>query len=202
VTVSRNPYASPRSRGDLEADQEPKLTVKSMLLLLLIGVFGGAALGAASNCVNGAVSPEFFDDHILIYSGTDSLWLASVVQGVAEGALDGLIYGLLFLVLLAVVTRRRCRLRRAVKYCLAVLLLAAVFWLLGGTCGTLYASAFPDNCPSDHFGWHSSRASLARYAWVRGSYWGITFGGLLAVMIVTVRAARARRTEFNQVDTR
>ncbi len=198
--MSRNPYASPRSRWDLKADQGPKLTAKSMLLLLLMGVFGGSALGAASNCVNGAVSPQYFDDHILFFPGIGSLWLASVVQGVAEGALDGLICGLLFLVLLAVVTRRRCRLRRAIKYCLAIILLAALFWLLGGTCGTLYATAFPNNCPPRYFGWHSSWASLARYAWVLGSLWGVTFGGLAAVMIVTVRAAQARRAELSQVD--
>lgn len=150
------------------------------------------------NCVNGVVSPSFFRDHVLIWEHT-SLWLSAVVQGVVEGAVDGAVFGVMFLIVLCVVAQCRCRAAVCFRNIRLAVLLSLAAWLIGGSCAVTYSALYPQGCSSEYFGVHWNAYSLARYAWVRGSYWGITYGGLLVVIAVAARASVSTTTDVGMI---
>jgi hypothetical protein len=168
-----------------------------MLVVLVAATLCGAAIGGAVNCANGAASPQFFEDQVLIWEHR-SIWLAAVVHGAAEGALDGVIFGMVFLVVICAATGCRCRSSTLYHSIRTAIMLTVTAWVLGGCCGVVYATLFPHGCPTQYFGIHFGWSSLARYAWVRGSYWGITYGGLLAVAGVAARSALAARANAGE----
>lgn len=191
--METNPYASPSAAQTHDLRIPRQLTFARILLLLGVGTLGGSALGTVLNCINGSVSAQYFNDHKLIWDNAGSIWLASVVQGTLEGAFDGFLYAVLFSVLIACLSERRCRLSTALRYALVAFALALAFWVLGGASGVVYVSLFPAGYPRRFFGSHSSWSSLACYAWVRGSYWGVTYGGGLAAVVASLWSALSCR---------
>jgi hypothetical protein len=182
-----NPYASPNYSGVDEGTLPPKLTLRRASILVPVGVVGGILLGAVTNAVNGAVSPQYFSDVMRWdWDAFPGIWLASIRQGMLEGTADGLGYSLLFVTLTCILTDRRCHLKVAIKYGVIALAVALSFWAIGGACGVAYAAFLPDHCDSRFFGWHDSIGSLLCYAWVRGSIWGIVYGGLPSVVITSI----------------
>ena len=195
-TMDINPYAAPQQSAPIEREVPPKLTLRRVALLLPIGTIGGALLGAMTNTVNGAVSPDFFRDVMGGHWLSDAdVWLASIRQGLFEGAARGTEYAILFVVLTCVFSARRCYLGAAARCALLALILALSFWVAGGATGMAYTQWFPKHCSPRYFGWHTSTESLLRYAWARGAYWGIIYGGLPAVVITSALCVKVSRDQ-------
>ena len=188
-TLDDNPFQAPSSPTDVKPDSRPRLPLRSMLVVVMIGICGGVSLGCATNCINGAVSPGYFQDHILYWRFDHNIWLSSVLQGIAEGAIYGVIYAVIFLGLLWALAGMRCTQSAAVactRYCFGF---GAGMWLVGGVCAAGYAVLFPYHCPARYFGSHHSLESLVRYAWVRGTIWGIVYGSIVPVFGVAFHFA-------------
>jgi hypothetical protein len=180
--MSENPYESPQVPEYFGLSLPPRLTWRHIIGLLFVGVAGGACLGAVTNAVNGALSPRYFID-VMGWRRETNIWVASILWGILEGAAFGLAYAFVFMALISFASHRRCRFSHALRYGLVTLALAFGFWILGGASGVAYADIFRDRCDHRFFGYHDEWPSLARYAWVRGSIWGIESGGFLAVLI-------------------
>ena len=194
-----NPYASPKFSGLDESTLPPRLTMRGMAILALIGVTGGGVLGAVTNAVNGAVSPQYFRDVMgWDWLNDSGVWFAGIRQGMFEGAIYGLGYSLLFITLTLIFCDRRCYLRAVVVYALITLAIAVLFWASGGVCGVAYALIVPTHCDPRFFGYHASASSLLCYAWVRGAIWGIVFGGLPAVVMTSVCCVKASRRRLDR----
>jgi hypothetical protein len=159
-----------------------------MCVLLVVATVSGSVLGGAVNCINGAVSPRFFRSHELVWEHT-SVWLSAVVQGVVEGAADGAIFGVVFLIVLWLVKQGRCPLMTCYRSIRIAILLSLALWVMGGCCGVACATLLPQFRARTYFGFHGEWWSLARYAWVFGSYWAVTCGGPLVVVAVALRAS-------------
>jgi hypothetical protein len=194
------------SRQTSTVDQNrlpPKLTLQRVAILVLIGVIGGVFLGAVTNAVNGAVSPQYFRDVMgWTWRAIPNVWLASIEEGMLEGMAYGFGYALIFVTLTCILSACRCYLGTAGKYSLIAFAITLIFWAIGGACGIAYAYAFPDHCDPCFFGYHASRDSLLCYAWVRGSIWGIVYGGLPAVVITSVTCVHSSQAKPIQYSLR
>jgi hypothetical protein len=172
-----------------------------MLALLSLGGAGGALMGVLTNSVNGAVSPQYFHD-VMGWSGSH-ISLRAVGEGALEGAVYALAYGILFIILIATVSQRRCRFRTAMRYVGFTFALALGCWLYGGAAAVVCAWAIPSVCDHHYFGDDITWPAFGCYAWVRGSIWGVVYGGLGSVLITSAVYARRHRAidlaEYNRL---
>ncbi|MEQ8789689.1 MAG: hypothetical protein RIC55_25565 [Pirellulaceae bacterium] len=195
-----NPYATPQSLAVDDLQIPPRLTIRRMTALLGVGLAGGATFGALTNCINGALSPQYFRDVMDWYG--PNIWLSAVGQGVLEGICYGLVYAIIFVVLIAAVSRRRCHFHTAVRYARHTFSLALGFWLLGGTIAVGFAWLLPHLCDPRFFGNQIAWPAIARYAWVRGSIWGEIYGGLTSVFLTNaIYAIRHRPADLIESDS-
>src|SRR4051794_4528068 len=104
-------------------DRVPNVTLRprpfALFAVAVTGVFASAALGAATNAVNGWVSPTYFVT-IMRWQNVEDVWRASVAQGVLEGLLFGVFFSLVFTAGTGLITRASCGYAFAVRHLLGV----------------------------------------------------------------------------------
>jgi hypothetical protein len=168
------------------ATSSPKAASSSQPLALIAlaftGILTAAALGAATNAVNGLVSPRYFVT-ILRWHGVEDVWRASVAQGIFEGLLFGTCFALLFVVGVGLVTRAACTYGYAVRYLLGIAGGALVCWVLGGLAAMGLAALSPEFYRAAFIGVPDEFGEMLAYAWVGGSITGLQLGGLVCVVI-------------------
>ncbi len=165
-------------RNDMREASRPGTPVG----LMIAAVLCGAAIGAGSNAINGAISPAYFQA-TLRWEGVTDLWRAALAQGIFEGLVLGLVFGVIVTLAVAIFSRMRCPMGFAVRHLLGIVLAVCLCWGLGGLIslglaslsGEWYRQAFR-NVP-DEFG------AMLRFAWVGGSIWGVLWGGLVCVIV-------------------
>ena len=144
-------------------------------------VFGGV-IGATTNAINGAVSPEYFRQ-IMRWHHVDHIWRASVAQGIFEGLIYGFIFSIIFTLVVGRVSSGRCSYRTALAHLLAIVVSIYICWILGGLCGVGLASLSREFYRYTFHGVPEDDPGMLRFAWVGGSIWGAIFGGLLACVV-------------------
>ncbi|QDV35532.1 hypothetical protein ElP_34350 [Tautonia plasticadhaerens] len=162
--------------------------------LLITRVLAGGLLGAATNAVNGAVSPTYFVT-IMGWQGVEDVWRASIAQDIFEGLLSGVFFSLVFTVGVGIVTRAACPYGFALKHLLGIVGAALICWALGGLAAVGLASLSPEFYRHAFIGVPGDDPAMLRYAWVGGSIWGAQLGGLVSVLVglVVFRANWLRR---------
>ncbi len=154
-------------------------------------------LGALTNAVNGAVSPQYFRD-VMGWHG-ENIWLSAIGQGVFEGCLYGLADTIVFVVMIAVISRRRCEFQTVIRYVGLTFVFAFGFWIFGGLIAAGLSWFIPHRLDPRFFGDLFPWPAAGCHAWVRGSIEGIVFGGLCSVFLTTaIYAIRHRRAEGRQ----
>jgi hypothetical protein len=169
----------------------------ALIGLAFAGVLLGAALGALTNSINGAVSPLYFQT-ILRWHDVSNVWRASIAQGILEGLLFGLVLSIIFTTVVGVVTKGRCPFRLSAIYLLSVGAAALVCWTLGGSIAMGLAALSPEFYRHTFRGVPEGMNEMLRYAWVGGSIWGIQFGGLASVIVGSVLF----RAKWRNLDTK
>src|SRR5215213_671849 len=110
--------------------------------LVGLSLWAGAALGFATNAVNGRVSPEYFE--AVMGWPRDEVPELAVIQGAFEGGSLGLFFGLVFAIAVAASSRLRCPVRLAARVVWGTLLLALACWVAGGAAGVALAALAGD----------------------------------------------------------
>jgi hypothetical protein len=159
----------------------------------LTAVFASAALGAATNAVNGRISPLYFVT-VMRWDGVEDVWRASVAQGILEGLCFGVFFSLVFTSGVGVITRASCGYLFAARHLLGVVAGALVCWLIGGAAAMGLATLSPEFYRDAFIGVPEEAGPMLAYAWVGGSIWGVQLGGLLSVALglVVLRGAWLR----------
>ena len=159
----------------------------------LTAVFASAALGAATNAVNGRVSPLYFVT-VMRWRGVEDVWRTSVAQGILEGLCFGVFFSLVFTSGVGIITRASCGYLFAVRHLLGVVAGAFVCWLLGGATAMGLATLSPEFYRRAFIGVPEEAGPMLAYAWVGGSIWGVQLGSLLSVALglVVLRGAWLR----------
>lgn len=164
--------------------------------LFITGTIAGGLLGAATNAVNGAVSPTYFA-HVMGWHGFPNLWLAAIAQGIGEG----LVFSFLFAVVLAIgtglITGASCSFGFALRHLGYALAGALACWAIGGSAAMGLASLHPELYRSAFIGVPHSLKEVLSYAWVHGSLLGVEWGGGASVLLalVLVRANWRRESD-------
>jgi hypothetical protein len=185
MLAPENPYASPTPIADDVVQLPPRFTLTSMTALVGFGVGGGAVLGAMTNAINGAVSPQFFRN--VMGWDNSNIWLSAVGQGMLEGSLYGFGYAVLFNLIIGTLSRRRCRFPTALRYAGLVFGLSTICWFLGGAFGVAINEWLPQ----------VSAVRGGGYAWVKYSILGIVRGGLASVFLAcAIYALRHRPADL------
>jgi hypothetical protein len=154
----------------------------SLFGIALTGIFTSALLGAATNAINGWVSPTYFIT-ILGWQGIGEVWRMSIAQGIFEGLIFGVFFSLVFSTGVGIISRASCRYGFAVWHLFLVLAGAFSCWVIGGLTAMGIASLSPEFYRRAIVGVPDEVGPMLAYAWVGGSIWGVQLGGLISVVL-------------------
>lgn len=166
----------------------------TLLGIALTATAAAGALGAATNAVNGALSPTYFRA-VLGWLRVENIWRAAVAQGIFEGLLYGAIFAIVFTLVVGIASKARVTYSFALKHLVLAGGIAMTGWCLGGLLAVGLAALSPDFYRSTFISVPSDFPEMLKYAWVGGSIWGVLFGATLAVIITSVVAAVNWRRE-------
>ena len=150
--------------------------------IAVTGVMAGAFVGAATNAVNGFVSPTYFIN-IMQWHHLDNIWRAAVAQGILEGLVCGFFFSMIFTIATGIITSVSCEFRFAFKHLLGIVAAALILWFLGGLTAMGLATLSPEMYRAAFFGVPDDFEAMLAYAWVGGSIWGVQFGGLASLIV-------------------
>lgn len=153
----------------------------TMALIAASAVLGGACVGGTTNAINGAISPLYFRT-IMRWEHTESIWRASVAQGVFEGLLYGCVFAVVYTSVVSLTTGGTCPFRVAFRQILGILIYIYGIWALGGMLAIGLAILSPEFYRETFYGVPDSHSEMLRYAWVGGSIWGALFGGAVTLI--------------------
>src|SRR5262249_18752264 len=129
--------------GDDDPKPGPEPRPLALVGLAVTGIAAGALFGAATNAVNGAVSPTYFIN-ILGWHDVEDVWRASIAQGVFEGLLFGTLFALVFTTGVGVITGASATYPFGLKYLLGIVTGVCVCWVGGGLLAMGLASLSPE----------------------------------------------------------
>ena len=156
---------------------------------IALAVVGAAAiLGAATNAVNGSISPTYFRN-ILRWHHVENIWRAAIAQGIFEGLIYGMIFSIIFTLVVGLASKARATFGFAARHLLLAGGIALAAWCLGGVVAMGLATLSPDFYRSSFPGVPAEFGEMLRYAWVGGSIWGILFGGAMSIVVASISAA-------------
>lgn len=167
--------------------------------IALAATAAGGLLGAATNAINGAVSPIYFVN-ILRWEHVEDVGRAAVAQGIFEGLIYGAIFAVIFTLVVGTVSKARATFGFGLRHLATAGVVALSSWCLGGVLAIGLAALCADFYRSTFIGVPSEFGAMLKYAWVGGSIWGVLFGAVLAVVIACVMAATDWRRR-NPLDT-
>jgi hypothetical protein len=167
---------------------EPPARPMALLGIAVAAIAGGGLLGAATNAVNGAVSPIYFVN-ILRWEYVENVWRAAIAQGVFEGLIYGAVFAVIFTLVVGSVSKARATFAFAAKHLARAGGIALACWCLGGLLAIGLAILSPDFYRRTFIGVPNEFGAMLRYAWVGGSIWGVMFGAVLSVVIASVMVA-------------
>ena len=157
----------------------------ALICLAVTIVVASAALGAAANSVNEAVSPHYFRQ-ILGWDDVSDVWRASIALGIFEGLLFGLAFSLIFTLVVGLVSKVRCPYGHGLAYVLGIAACATACWAVGGLTAIGLATLSPDFFRHTFHHVPEATGEMLRYAWVGGSIWGVEIGGFASVVFGSV----------------
>ncbi len=168
----------------------------ALMAVAVTGVAGCATLGALTNAVNGWVSPDYFRTVLDWSTMSDvSVWRASIAQGILEGVMFGLVLSAIYTAVVGISSGVRCPYLFAATHLAGILAAALACWAIGGILAIGLLALSPEFYR--HTFYPYDFGSMAPYAWVGGSIWGVEFGGLFCLVIgaVLFRARWIRSSE-------
>jgi prolipoprotein diacylglyceryltransferase len=146
------------------------------LTCVLIGGF----IGAITNMINGAISPNYF--RIVMGWNFQEIWIASVAQGILEGLIHGVIFSAIFTTGFGIITQKNGSYNFAIKQLSKIILMVLTCWAIGGLISMMLAFLSPDFYHSHYYNAPKEKSELLKYSWVGGSIWGGTIGGFLSAI--------------------
>lgn len=159
----------------------------SFLTLFYVGlscIFIGGLIGAVTNMINGAVSPNYF--RIVMGWDFQSIWIVSIAQGIFEGLIYGVIFSLIFTTGFGIITKGNGTYNFAIEQLLKIILIVLGFWTIGGIIAMLLSSLSPEFYQSHFYNVPKEKIEMLKFAWVGGSIWGGMIGGLLSAIFGVV----------------
>ena len=169
----------------------------TIFFVALTCVFTGGFIGAITNMINGAVSPNYF--RIEMRWDFQDIWTASVAQGILEGLLYGVIFSIIFTTGFGIVTKGQANYKFALKQLLKIIMIVFGCWIIGGILAVFLASLSPEFYKSHYYNVPNDKIEILKYAWVGGSIWGGMIGGLLSAILGVVVIKNNWKVEIENI---
>ena len=148
--------------------------------LLLPGI-----VGFITNMINSIISPEYFIK-IMHWDTVQNIMQATIAQGIYQGIIQGIFFTLLFTCVYIVSLKSDIDLRKTLLWISYMAVATIGLWILGGLIAILLSVLSPEFYKKTFIGVPDDFGAMIRYAWVGGSIWGATFGGMLVMIIGTI----------------
>ena len=161
--------------------QAKQFNFLTILFVALTCILSGGLIGAATNMINGAVSPFYFQ--AIMNWDFPNIWAASVAQGVFEGLLYGVIFSIIFTISFGLVTKGQATYGFALKQLAKIIIIVFSCWVIGGLLAMFLATLSPDFYKSSFPLTPTDSAGMIKFAWVGGSIWGGMIGGFIGAIL-------------------
>jgi hypothetical protein len=157
--------------------ETPPLLVGLCLLL-------GMGMGAATNIINGRVSPIYFV--AFMAWDEDEAPTKAIPQGMLEGGALGLSYGIVLSIAAAASTRLRCSLSLAARAAVRAVPLSLGCWIIGGIIGMIWEQAGGPLYQAPFARVPPAGSARLAYAWVGGSIVGGYASAFIGALYVSI----------------
>ena len=142
-------------------------------------------IGLCTNLINAVISPEYFIN-IMHWEEVENLIRSAGAQGLYQGLGQGLFFALVFSCVYIISNNAELNILAVLKWIVCMGLASIGLWVIGGIIAIALSALSPEFYKQTFIGVPDGYAAMFRYAWVGGSIWGITFGGIIVMIIGTV----------------
>lgn len=149
-------------------------------------------IGLCTNLVNAVISPEYFIT-IMHWKHVENLVRSAGAQGLYQGLMQGMFFALVFSCVYIISNKTELNISGVLKWLISMGAASIGLWGLGGVIAIALSALSPEFYRQTFIGVPDEYKAMFRYAWVGGSIWGITFGGMLVMIIGTVLFRNAHK---------
>ena len=157
-----------------------RICIVCMSCIMLSGL-----IGLCTNLINAVISPEYFIN-IMHWEEVENLIRSAGAQGLYQGLGQGLFFALVFSCVYIISNNAERNISAVLKWIVCMGLASIGLWVIGGIIAIALSALSPEFDKQTFIGVPDGYAAMFRYAWVGGSIWGITFGGIIVMIIGTV----------------
>ena len=157
-----------------------KVCIVCMSCIMLSGL-----IGLCTNLINAVISPEYFIN-IMHWEQVESLIRSAGAQGLYQGIVRGLFFALVFSCVYIISNNAELNISAVLKWIISMGVASIGLWVIGGIIAIVLFALSPEFYKQTFIGVLDGHAAVFRYAWVGGSIWGISFGGIIVIIIGTV----------------
>lgn len=163
-----NPYASPPLSKEESVQTNAWESARVGWPILFVGILAGASLGGVLTAFNAWLCPRFYLGLSPVVK-LPSLWLSSVVHGIAEGGAFGFGNAALLYAAAVFLARRPVDLNSLLSVVRAACRNVVVLWLASGVIAAVLVACSTDVLYWHAFGWQGNWIETLLNAWCRGS---------------------------------
>ena len=142
-------------------------------------------IGLCTNLINAVISPEYFIN-IMHWEQVESLIRSAGVQGLYQGIVQGLFFALVCSCVYIISNNVELNISAVLKWIISMGVESIGLWVSGGIIAIVLFALSPEFYKQTFIGVLDRHAAVFRYAWVGGSIWGISSGGIIVIIIGTV----------------
>ena len=157
-----------------------RICVIFLSCIILPGIIGGL-----TNLINSIVSPDYFIK-IMHWESIKNIIQTAIAQGIYQGIIQGMFFSLVFSCVYIISNKAELTIVSSIKWILFMWLITIALWVLGGIIAILLSVLSPEFYKKTFIGVPDEFGAMIRYAWVGGSIWGVSFGGILVMIIGTL----------------
>ena len=157
-----------------------RICIVCMSCIMLSGL-----IGLCTNLINAVISPEYFIN-IMHWEEVENLIRSAGAQGLYQGLGQGLFFALVFSCVYIISNNAELNISAVLKWIVCMRRASLRLRVIGGNIAIALSALSPEFYKQTFIGVPDGYAAMFRYAWVGGSIWGITFGGIIVMIIGTV----------------
>ena len=147
-----------------------RICIVCMSCIMLSGL-----IGLCTNLINAVISPEYFIN-IMHWEEVENLIRSAGAQGLYQGLGQGLVFALVFSCVYIISNNAELNISAVLKWIVCMGLASIGLWVIGGIIAIALSALSPEFYKQTFIGVPDGY----------GSIWGITFGGIIVMIIGTV----------------
>lgn len=150
--------------------------------IAIICLFLPPLIGLITNLINSIISPLYFIT-IMRWSAEENIIKFAMLQGIYEGLFYGIFFAAVFICIYIFSLQSKVSLNNTFIWILCMAFADIILWAIGGISAIFLSILSPEFYRHTFIGVPDNFYEMIKYAWVGGSIWGLSFGGILVMII-------------------